>query len=88
MTTSKKEKILSEAIRYGCDVDGDVFVYKGAFYYVEPINNELERINELKVKLSFWKRRKITGRLNSSNGSDGVSKFEDIWDAMRFAKKS
>jgi hypothetical protein len=77
----KKQKILTASCHHGCDVDGDVFIYKGKFYFVDSLNNIVERLDELKIDLPFWKRRKITGRVPIDNKKESTS-FDDFLDAI------
>jgi hypothetical protein len=41
----------------------------------------VERLDELKIDLPFWKRRKITGRVPIDNKKESTS-FDDFLDAI------
>ncbi len=42
----RKRRILKAARKCGCDVDGDVLVYKGTTYFVYCLLNYVIRINK------------------------------------------
>lgn len=62
MTRRKENKIFEVAIKSGCDVDGDLVVYKGALYYVD-IKTECVRLSDDNIyNLGWLERRRISGR--------------------------
>lgn len=41
-----KRFILKAAIKNGCDIDGDLFIYRGKLYYVDILNNIYKKVGE------------------------------------------
>jgi len=42
----RKKKIFKAAIACGCDVDGDILVYKGVTYFVHIQLNDIRRVQK------------------------------------------
>lgn len=40
----RKPKIFKLAAKLGCDLDGDIIIYKGITYYFHIFNNVLKRV--------------------------------------------
>lgn len=59
----KKKRILKFAMESGCDIDGDVVVYKGRRYVVNIRSGSVLKYDLVGSDIPFWKRWKINGRL-------------------------
>lgn len=51
----RKRKIFKAALELGCDVDGDIVVYKGVTYFVHIQLNDLRRVPKKEWEKPQWK---------------------------------
>lgn len=56
-----KKSILKGARMCGCDIDGDIFIYRGNKYYVHVLNEDVKLLETNVYGLPFLKRIRVMG---------------------------